>query len=358
MNIRFPENTTAPATPAVPATYIVSPVIRLLGLLGCFFIPLSMLPVWLTTPEAAFPREFMLIMLLSWAALPLLILRVTLRARLTFSARGLERSGAWIGNFRLGWDELEAVSLPKTLAKRQPGYALLQTRARKIMLPLALWSPEGIGLLQAFRDSLDTRREPPVLQSLRAWRSDLTLSQAGPVQMLAAQRTEMDLGKRAGYVTAAMAALTIPAIFSPNFIGARNLEHPAFTVLVLALFAAGAVPAWEYIRREKDGPGAVIVAALFGFGLALAGNLGIHLGMKFHGERITVPYVLQSSGEGRQHWAPAEGEWPGIEEFGEAANFTFTTPGDRREMTLIRGPLGIIDLPYTDLKALHKDGRH
>ena len=25
---------------------------------------------------------------------------------------------------------------------------------------------------------------------------------------------------------------------------------------------------------------------------------------------------------------------------------------------LIRGPLGIIDLPYTDLKALHKDGRH
>ena len=97
---------------------------------------------------------------------------------------------------------------------------------------------------------------------------------------------------------------------------------------------------------------------LFGFGLALSGNLGIHLAMKFHGERIQVPYVLQSSGEDRQHWAPAQGDWPGIEEFGEAANFTHTTTGDRREMTLIRGPLGIIDLPYTDLQALHKDGRH
>ncbi len=353
MNIRLPETASA-----VPATFIVSPVIRLLGLLGCFALPLSMLPLWLTTPDAAFPREFMLIMLLSWTALPLLILRVTLRARLVFSSAGLERSGAWIGNFRFTWQELEGVSLPKTLAKRPPGYALLQTRSRKIMLPLALWSPEGESFTQAFRHSLDTRREPPVLQALRAWRPDLSPGQAAPAQVLAAQRTEMDLGKRAGYVTAAMAVLTIPAIFSPNFIGARNLEHPAFTVLVLALFAAGALPAWEYIRREKDGPGAVIVAVLFGFGLALSGNLGIHLAMKFTGERIQVPYVLQSSGEGSQHWAPAQGDWPGIEEFGKAANFTHTTPGDRREMTLIRGPLGIIDLPYTDLKALHKDGRH
>lgn len=224
-------------------------------------------------------------------------------------------------------------------------------------MPLFFWCRKASPLTQAIRCLQPNAgsAEPQLLADVRQYRPDIEAASAEVESAVYRQTVgSLDLGNRAGYVAMAMAVLCVVSIFLPMVNGTVNLEHPDFYWALLIFFGLGFFPAYEFIRREKPGFGAVLVAGLFGLSTALAGNLGLHLSLKFVGETVKVTYRLEKTEEDRQLWKSVAPGFPVVENFGFSGEFRYTEVGLERKMTLVRGPFGIVDIGLGDLQALNR----
>ncbi|HEX5276394.1 MAG TPA: hypothetical protein VFW42_01865 [Fluviicoccus sp.] len=279
-----------------------------------------------------------------------------LRMTVILSEQGIEFRGALLESFDLKWSEISAVRISGE--QGQVSHALLvQSAEGWKRLPLFFWCRKATPLTQAVRCLQPNAGsvEPHLLAGVRRYRPDIEAASAEvESEVYRKELGSLDLGNRAGYVAMAMAVLCVVSIFLPMVNGTVNLEHPGFYWALLIFFGLGFFPALEFIRREKPGFGAVLVAGLFGLSMALAGNLGLHLSMKFVGETVKVTYRLEKTEKDRQIWQSVTPGFPVLENNGFSGDFRYTEVGLERKMTLVRGPFGIVDIPLGDLQALHR----
>ncbi|MBI3716027.1 MAG: hypothetical protein HY255_08555 [Betaproteobacteria bacterium] len=163
-----------------------------------------------------------------------------------------------------------------------------------------------------------------------------------------------DLGKAAMTFTMGALALAGVAVGALLWNTAKPISDLELWMATLPLGLLAFIAASGMIDSRTPMIARNLVGLLFASCLCWATVNSVHLYTTSYGDPQVTAYTLLESETEYQRWGAADGQSPDIGLHGDPGNFLKTTLGETHNFKLIRGPLGVVDVPRSELLAIYK----